>query len=162
MRAWELFEVKNPYKLTSHDKLWVNPEKRQIIDVPIDKHHTQFAYEHPEKFGLSGNLFKGHEYPTEPDGRPELYDETVAEVMFDSGWVRVNVDKNEASIHCLELGAAAATLRVLKQRYNDIDKAYLDIGLEITSKNSTYALSNDEFGKGTLRNFMRTGTIIDR
>jgi len=159
MRAWELKEA-SLGNFTSHDKLWVNPEKKQIIDVPMDKHHTQFAYEHPEKFGLSGNLFRDHEYPLTDGGKPDQYDEKVAVAMFDAGWVRVNVDKTEAGIHCLDLRQCANTLRVLKQRYNDLDRAMIDLGPDITPMES-YTLYNDEYGKGNLRTFLRTGKITN-
>lgn len=158
MRAWELKEATPPFKWTSHDKLWINPAKKQIIDVPADKHHTQLAYERPEKFALSGNLFKDHEYPLE-DGKPTVFDKEVATAMFDSGWVRVNVDKNKANVHCTDLKQCHVALRVLKQRYNDIDEVHVDVGVEITPEDRQYVLQNDEYGKGSLRTFMRTGKI---
>lgn len=157
MRAWELNEM-NAYNMTTHDKLWVNAEKKQIIDVPTDKHHTQFAYEHPEKFGLSGNLFKGYEYPPGDNGKPAQYDEKVAVAVYDAGWARVNADPPEVSIQCMDLNQCAATLRVVKQKYNDIDTAHIDIGAKITPSEH-YVLYSDEFGKGSFRTFMRTGKI---
>lgn len=158
MRAWELNEVAMG-NFTSHDKLWVNPEKKQIIDVPMDKHHTQFAFEHPEKFGLSGKLFKDKVYPMRTD-KPDQYDKETAIVMFDAGWVRVNVDKNDANIHCLDLKQCHAALRVLKQRYNDIDIAHIELGSALLPSDDHYVLQNDEYGKGNLRTFMRTGKIV--
>ena len=156
MRAWELNEVLN---LTPHVKLWVNPEKRQIVEVPMDKHHTQFAYEHPEKFGLSGKLFKDHEYELE-HGQPTVYDRFVASVMFEHGWVRANVENpSTVSVHADTLEQCAKALRVLKQKYNEIDKAIIDVGFGMSEQ--SYTLRNDEYGKGPLRNFMRTGKITD-
>ena len=160
MRAWELNEVIDQYNLTTHDKLWVNPDKKQIVDVPIEKHHTQFAFEHPEKFGLSGKLFKDSVYPMRTD-KPDPYDKETAKVMFKAGWVRTNVDKNDANIHCLDLKQCHGALRVLRQRYNNIDSVYIDIGPALSATEDHYVLQNDEFGKGTLRTFMRTGKIVN-
>ena len=156
MRAWELNEVIN---LTSRIKLWVNPEKKQIVEVPADKHHTQYAYEHPEKFGLSGNLFKDYDYETDTRGLI-VYDEFVSSTMFKNGWVRVNVENpTTVSVHSDSLKQCALALRILKQKYNDIDTAIVDIGLEFPEE--SYKLRNNEYGKGPLRIFMQTGKITD-
>lgn len=144
--------------MTTHDKLWVNVEKEQIITVPADKHHTQFAFEHPEKFGLLRKLFKDHVYPMRTD-KPDPYDKETAIIMFDAGWSRVNVDKNDANIHCSDLKQCHAALRVLNQRYDDIDIVHIDVGAALLPKDH-YILQNDEYGKGNLRTFMRTGKIV--
>lgn len=163
MRAWELNEMK-VINTTSNEKQWVNPGKKQIVVVPMDMHHTQFAHMFPQKFGLSGNLFKDQEYSLNDEGKPELYDINIAKMLFDNGWARTGTQPQHisngtnANIHSIDLQTAAEALRILKQKFNDLDSAIIDIGPDINPVVG-YKLENDEFGKGPLRTFMRTGKI---
>lgn len=145
---------------SNNEKQWVKPADKKIIVVNKEYHHTQYAHMAPQKFGLSGNLFKGYDYPMNDEDKPELYDINVAKKMFASGWVRTNVEKGiEANIHCLDLKTAATTLRVLKQRFNDLSVAIIDLGPDIMALEH-HILRNDEYGKGSLRTFLRTGKIV--
>ena len=58
----------------------------------------------------------------------------------------------------MDLKQCAAALRLVKQNYNDLDRAHIDVGSELIPSEN-YSVQSDEFGKGSFRTFMRTGKI---
>jgi len=150
--------------LSNAEKQWINPSSKNLVVVSSTMHHTQMAHASPEKFGLSGNLFKDYEYPIDDNGKPAQFDVNVATKMFDAGWVRTRTSAAGfgmgADVHCIELNVAAMALRMLKEKFNHLSVATIELGYDTTPTNTTHELRNDENGRGPLKTFMKTGKIV--
>ena len=123
--GWEDFVLKEAMEYTANEKLWIKPEggDAKIVDITgKTEHHTEHAYKYPQKYGLSGNVFKDYDYETFHDGSKSSYDDHVAEVMFDAGWVRYHQRyEDEAAIHGATFETVAKALQWLRKNARQFD-----------------------------------------
>ena len=109
---------------SGRDKLWIHPESGKTVDVR-GSHHTVHAYENPQKYGLSGGIFASHT-PQDVDGNQStLYDEGVASVMYDNGWVRYHVvDDGKANLQSHDFETVAKALQWLRKNNRQFDEVF--------------------------------------
>jgi len=102
-------------KSIADEKLWINPtnDPKNAKVIPLNSnetHHIKFAYDHPEKMGLSGKIFDNVSLEDVKSTDP---DSPVGRILFDKGWVRYHDASGQAILQGKTLHDVAKALRWL-------------------------------------------------
>ena len=118
-------ELQEYIKSKPSEKLWIHPDSGKMVKLKHE-HHTQHAFQHPEKYGLSGNIFGDHEYEKNPNGLATLWDEYVGGVMFENGWVRYHeFQAGDAQLQGQDFKIAAKALQWLRKNNREFNSVYV-------------------------------------
>ena len=131
-------------------KYWIHPESKKLIHLTTVNnyplvHHTPDVVKSPQKYGISPK-----ELPV--GDNKKYYDEDVAKVAYDKGWVRFSKESDEGFFTGGDINTIAAAMQLIMKNTVTFPRATIEVEQNGETKNAIHLNSGAE-----VRAFKNTG-----